>query len=246
MKKNWRILVGAGAILLAVLVAFNPFDLSKAAEGDHMAYLPFVEWDNGYRFDDFEDLIPEWVMGATKEAKDGFFEHFGGKYLAHIRDNAAQMVSTPMWRTQGDFKLGSNGRFMSEWTLEKRLKSYNSWGLAFGANEDFSRYYALLLGDGGAQHVYALVYVKDTKFDTIYGWRGAPGFVKNWSSKNRLEVIRQGDLIQIWCNDRILPGGEDLRDSRLGDGYVGLMVTSYEFSDGEMQFDEFELTPLTD
>ena len=253
---KWRIVIGSVAILLALVVAIDPLNLAGANGEDRLvAYLPSISRDTGYRFDDFEDLVPEWDVGFIKEPwqcdgencwGDGYFEYVDGKYQATIADNAAMIVMTPWWRTHGDFRLKVKGRFTSDFTVEQRLKSYNGLGIVFGANEDFSEFYALMLADGGEQHSYALVYSKDTRFENIYGWRGAPNFVKNWNGTNHIEVIRQGDHYQILCNDKVLPGGEDLVDSRLGDDYVGVIVTSYEFSDGQMDFNDFELTPIGD
>jgi hypothetical protein len=264
LKKDWRILVGAAAILLTALVVVNPLGF---ANGDEFIYLPVVSrYDTPtptatpvrYYFDDFSDEDPEWPTVAIKEEwecdeqdcwGDGYFEHKNGKLLAHIRDNAAGIVVSPLWRTQGDFELEVDARFSSEHTIEHRHKSYNGLGLVFGATEDFSEFYAFMLADGGAQHIYAVVHVKDFRFDYIYDWRGAPAdtrYIKPWDGWNRLKVVRRGDQIQIYSNveDNPLPGGRDLRDSRLGDGYVGLIVTSYEWSNGEMEFDNYELTYL--
>jgi hypothetical protein len=72
--------------------------------------------------------------------------------------------------------------------------------------------------------------------------------MKNHSGTNRLMVTRIGDTIKPYCNGSALPLGDGrpyVVDSRYGPNrLVGVVVTSYEFSYGEVDFDNFELTPL--
>ena len=74
--------------------------------------------------------------------------------------------------------------------------------------------------------------------------------MKNYSGTNRLMILRIGDTIKPYNNGRSLPVGDGRRyvvDSSFGPNrLVGLVVTSYEFSNGKVDFDNFELTPLYD
>jgi hypothetical protein len=51
-------------------------------------------------------------------------------------------------------------------------------------------------------------------------------------------------IIDALCNDHWLPGGQAVGTHLADDRMVGLVVTSYEFSNGEVEFDNFKLTPL--
>jgi hypothetical protein len=77
------------------------------------------------------------------------------------------------------------------------------------------------------------------------GYRGAPGFVRARDGWNRLTVQSIDDQIYVYCNYQKLhdepipyePG--DQGHNRL----VGLVVTSYEFDHGTIEFDNFRLSP---
>jgi len=246
LKTKWGYMAGILALLAIVPLLGASSSQVTAQEGDHKVYLPIISTLRKELLDDFQDLDPAWDLVFIKDPVDGFFEHLldRGIYAAHIRDNAALMVSSPGWRTYGDdYSIEVDARFASDWTIGHRLKSLNSMGIVFDANDDWSEYYAFLLQDGGAQHNYALVKVKDTKFSYIYGWRGGPNFMDNWDGTNHIRLRRQGDLIDLYCNGKILPGSNDLVAPPMGQRpQIGLMVASYEFSDGEMEFDNFEMT----
>ena len=73
--------------------------------------------------------------------------------------------------------------------------------------------------------------------------------MRSHDGTNRLMVVRIGDTLKPYCNGVALPVGDArpyVVDGTLGPGQVGVMVTSYEFAWGDMDFDNFELTPLYD
>jgi len=209
-------------------------------------YIPFVRYMEPILFDDFEDEDPVWEVNLLKDPTDGFFEHLNGTYAAHIQDNSAMMVSWPGWRPSGDFKLEVDGRH-----LAPSNKSFNGLGLAFSADDDWTGFYALMLAAGAAQHFWAVTRFErldsgryKTRYLTNGGYRGGTNFMKSGTSPNRLMVARIGDVINAYCNGRKLPGGTAI-DDHYGPGrLVGLIVTSYEFNYGEIEFDNFQLTPL--
>jgi hypothetical protein len=213
-------------------------------------YMPFIRYMEPILFDDFEDEDPVWEVSLLKDPTDGFFEHLDGKYAGHIQDNSAVMVSTPGWRPSGDFKLEVDGRH-----LEPDKKSFNGLGLAFSADDAWTGFYAMIIAAGSAQHFWAVVRFElvgtrnyKAKALTNRGYRGGPMSMKNHSGTNRLMVTRIGDTIKPYCNGSALPLGDGrpyVVDSRYGPNrLVGVVVTSYEFSYGEVDFDNFELTPL--
>jgi hypothetical protein len=213
-------------------------------------YIPFIRYMEPILFDDFEDEDPVWEVEMLKDPTDGFFEHLDGKYAGHIQDNSAVMVSTPGWRPSGDFKLEVDGRH-----LGPDKKSFNGLGLAFSGDDAWSGFYAMIIAAGSAQHFWAVVAFElvgtrnyKAKALTNDGYRGGPMSMKSGSGTNRLMVTRIGDTIKAYCNGRALPLGDGrpyVVDSRYGPNrLVGVVVTSYEFSYGEVDFDNFELTPL--
>ena len=220
----------------------------SATDGIYMPIFSFIE---PILSDDFSHAEnPVWEYKLLKDPKDGFFEHLNGKYAAHIQDNSGLMIATPGWRPRGDFKLEVDGRH-----LDPDKKSFNGLGLAFGANNEWTAFYTMILAAGAAQHFWAMVRFEktprgrySTNMLTNDGYRGGPGSMKNYSGTNRLMIVRIGDKIWPVNNGRSLPtgGGKNyVRDNRFqSNQLVGLVVTSYEFSYGEIDFDNFKLTPL--
>jgi hypothetical protein len=243
MRKKWMYLLGISALVLGVLAMSVPQRSIDAQSGTNV-FLPKVfMWDGSF-FDDFQDMYPAWQYHLLKDPTDGSFEHMNGVYAAHIRDNAAMIVASPGWRPDGDYVLEVDARFTSPWTIDQKLKSLNSMGLAFAGNNDWSKFYAFLLADGGAQHWYSIVRVNTAKFTYLLEWRAGPTSMKGWSSTNHISVLRRGDEIRIYCNGSKLGTGGTITDNHYGlNRMVGLIVTSYEFAEGEMEFDNFKMRP---
>jgi hypothetical protein len=263
LKTKWMSLVATCAILMAVFVASTPPNPVKAQDGEvHMMYMPLAYKPQKIWFDDFNDEDPVWDHVFKLEGVDGWFEHLDGVLAGHIRDNAGMVVVSPGWYARGDFTLEVDGRFMSKYTVDcpnpdkDCLKSGNGWGLVFGGNEEWNDFYALMVGDGGAQHFWALVHFRvvdvdgRTRVRTSYltndGYRGAPNFMRGWDSWNRVMIVREGTTISLYCWDKgdkvykLLTNGI-IEDATFGDGQIGLMFTSYEFREGEVQFENLLL-----
>jgi hypothetical protein len=220
----------------------------KAIDGEPTTlYFPLLFRPQRVWFDDFQDLDPAWPeMYAKEPGKDGWFEHADGVLKGHIRDNSAMVVVSPGWYANGDYSLEVDARFP-----QADHKSLNGLGLVFGANEDWSDFYALMLAENPGQHFWVVAHfqvlgpgwVKGTWL-TNGGWEGSPGFVHTRDSWNRFKVVREGTTISVYCNDIILDGRPVTTNASYGDGRVGLMFTSYEFDQGEVEFDNFRLTLL--
>lgn len=235
----------ACALLLTILVtgarqpAVRAQDVSKF-------YLPVVYKPQRVWFDNFSDNDPAWPIVLMDEPQDGYFEHLNGYLAGHIRDNSGFFVASPGWQSYGAFSLEVDGRHTGPLNeAGNPVKTANGLGLAFGANDDWSDYYALILSSGGAQHFYAIVhYVGKQATILSNGGRyrgGDPTVVKNWAQTNRLAVAVRDGTIKAYCNGKELPGGIVNGVSFAGN-HVGLIVTSYEFDEGEVQFDNFQLT----
>jgi hypothetical protein len=264
--KNWTYVL----LTVACIVAMLSFPASAPPNGVHAKeatefeaqtswldatgglYMPFFSFVEPIRFDGFSnEQDPVWEYRLLKDPKDGFFEHLNGKYAGHIQDNSALMVATPGWRPRGDFKLEVDGRH-----LDPDKKSFNGLGLAFSGDDEWTGFYTMIIAAGAAQHFWAVVRFwqrssgRDYSVDILTndGYRGGPGSMKNYSGTNRLMIVRIGDTIKPYNNGRALPVGDAdpyVVDATYGPNrLVGLVVTSYEFSYGEVDFDNFELTPL--
>jgi hypothetical protein len=81
--------------------------------------------------------------------------------------------------------------------------------------------------------------------DTHSGWGGTPPDVQWYSRWNHLMVIRVGDTIDVYVNGFHMPHGTFTDGAYGRNRLVGLLATSYEWSKGEVEFDNFQLTPLS-
>jgi hypothetical protein len=213
----------------------------------HMPYLEF--WEYTEQIERF-DTDPEWEQLLPKDPTDGFFEHAPGSQtlVGNVTDNSALMLTWPGWFTRDDFKLEVDARHVGP-----LHKSFNGLGLVFNLriSEEDPRdhhFYALMIAMGAAQNFWALVRFDNTRatYLTNDGYRGGPGFMRDWDGWNHIEVRVVDGYIAVFCNDKALPGrtlpveGTYLAEGRL----VGLVATSYEFDNAVVEFDNFKLTPL--
>ncbi len=246
MKRTSLLISCVLLVTLAVLAPGGNRGLAQgtAQTGSYKVYFPLISRIEAVRFDDFADNDPVWNLTLRQEEKDGFMEHLGGLFAAHIRDNSALFAYSPGWRPLGDYKLEVDARHVSP-----NRKTYNGLGLVFDATDDWSEFYALIIAAGGAQHAWAVVrftnFGDDVKYLTNDGYRGAPNFMKGWDSWNHLMVIRRQDGVTVYCNGKKLPDGNTTDTYHGSQRLVGLMVTSYEFDIGEVEFDNFKLTQLS-
>jgi hypothetical protein len=212
------------------------------AQTQHHAYVPYLEYKQPMRVERFP-TDPGWPDYRIKDPTDGWFDHSPETqtYMAHITDNSAMILSWPGWRVRGDYKLEVDARHVSP-----MRKSFNGLGIVFNATDDFNQYHALMLAAGAAQNFWAVVRFDNTRarYLTNHGYRGGPPFMNDWDGWNHLEVRVIDGVISAYCNGRWLPGGDAEGEVLVDDRLVGLVVTSYEFSNGEMEFDNFKLTPL--
>ena len=110
-------------------------------------------------------------------------------------------------------------------------------------------FYEFALGYKSAQHRWA-VRRRDADWDVhhLQEWGGVPSFVGSYDSWNHLVVERIQDKIHVYCNGRRMPSQpiEGYTDGTYGPNrYVGVSIGSWELDRGEMEFDNFLLTPLS-
>jgi hypothetical protein len=250
MKRTYLVLtlMALSLVLTLVPVATSGATVEAQAQATYYAYFPVIDAGPEIRWPPMrvERFVtdPNWEMAYLKnDPKDGFFQHAPDTetYLGYITDNSALMVAWPGWRIRGDYKLEVDARHVSP-----HRKSFNGLGIAFNATDDWKRFYALMLAAGGAQHAWAVVDFNDThaKYLTNGGYRGGPNFMRNWENYNHLEIRVIDGQIHAYCNGKWLPGGTATGKVLADDRRVGIVVTSYEFSNGLVEFDNFQLTPL--
>jgi hypothetical protein len=226
--------------------------IKVSAQDDHKLYFPVAFQPTWNGRDDFEDNHPEWRvynLARQPEDKDGGFRYavlapgtvWEKRVLrGEIRDNAVRLVASPPWLAKSFYRLDMDARFHKQ-----DKQSFDSLGIVFGGNSDFSEYYAFLLAYGADQHFWAIVKVKGyrTRYLDKDKFIGAPGFVRDRDGWNHLTVIRFYDKIFLYINDRkLLDTGEDYHDSDYGaNRRVGVVITSYELNFHDIDFDDFEL-----
>lgn len=245
--RRWVVILLGGCILCSVaFLAWGVPQRSVRAQETYDMYFPSVSVVRAVRsgLDTFftGDRLLEWRIAMTKEPNEVFLDISGGVLKVTITDNSVRTIIAPQmpgWQPEKDFMLEVDARFTTDEWL-------NGLGLVFGANEDWSEYYDFKIGFNFEQHYWAVAKFKDDNITylTNDGWRGGPNFMNNQYNWNHLTVIRQGDEIQVLCNDKLLPGGTFTDPSFIDSRWVGLTVTSYEWDSGSIEFDNFKLTPL--
>jgi hypothetical protein len=237
----YRLLTGLFVLSLATLAA-GGVRVPVRAQGEPIVqfYFPILAKYEPTRYDDFSDENPVWYY-KQQEAEDVIFFRRDGRFVGLIEDNSANSIAYPGWRPSGDFVLSADARFSDgEWM--------NALGLVFGGSDDWQEYYGFLLAYNFRQHYWAVVRARPPEQNHTYlsddEWGGVPNFVQWYSRWNTLMVVRQGASIEVYCNGIHMPGGT-YTDSRYGaNRLVGLLVTSYEWAKGEIEFDNFEVTPI--
>jgi hypothetical protein len=217
----------------------------------YSAYLPLIMYQQPKVREENFVTDPGWAFAYLKnDPTDGSFEHSPTRqtYLGHVTDNSALMAAWPTWELSGDYMLEVDARHVSP-----MQKSFNGLGLAFNleVSETDPRdhdFYVLMLANGAAQHFWAVAHFTDTEatYLTNGGYRGGTNFMRAWDEWNQLEIRVVDGAIYSLINDNWLPNGTvEANEVNLVDGRLaGLVLTSYEFDEGEMEFDNFRLTRL--
>lgn len=245
------------ASLLFVALFFRGEMEGARAQDEHKLYFPLVIQAERVRVDTFDRTELGWTILNMKGAGDPsqtFFEIRNNRLYSKIKDNSDRWIIYPGWRPMGDFSLEVDARFL--WPNDPSSpQTYSGLGMVWGGNDTWMEGYGYLLGFAGEQHSWGV-----SRFDGMSGgkpivtnlthWGGAPGFVKNWDNWNHMAISRIRDRIYVYCNGypMPLPGPyyDFLSDNKYGTNrLVGLTVTSWEWSQDEIEFDNFTLTPLS-
>ncbi len=242
-----------GCLLFAVLFAARGEQGGVRAQGDHKLYFPLVIQGERVRVDTFDRTELGWTilnMKGPGDTSPPFFTIRNSRLYTKILDNSDRWIFHPGWRALGDFRLEVDARFL--WASDPLPpQTFSGLGLTWGGNDTWSQGYHYLFGFGGEQFSWVV-----SRFDgltaithlTVPG--GTPPYVNNWDNWNHLTIVRVRDRIYVYCNGQAmpLPGPyyDYLVDSTYGTNrLVGLTTTSWEWSQDEIEFDNFTLTPLS-
>ncbi len=262
MKRIYRFITIC-ALLAAVAVTLGgvPRYAAQAQTPITKLYFPLMFKSEPVRLDTFDTHDPSWTIMNLKAGFDNntktFFDWRNSLLYCGVKDNSDRWVIHPNWRPLGDFQLEVDGRFL--WKHDQQPPAPQTWtafGLAFGGSNDWLQGYNFSLAFGLSQPFWVV-----SRFDGLNTttkrfivhdltvWGGAPDFVRNWDGWNHLTIVRIQDRIYPYVNGILMPlpdPYEYVRDGTYGTNrLVGLLVTSYEWSGDEIEFDNFKLTPLS-
>ena len=257
--KLYRLLIISLFALL--LIQGSAFDLARAqGPGAHHYYFPAMFKGEPIRLDDFSTLDPVWtVLNMKSSDSDTFFEKRDGVFYCELRDNSDRWIAHPGWRPLGDFKLEVDARFDRPDDPNRDTppaQTRSGLGVLFGGSDDWSEGYAFMLGYFGRQHQWALLRFDGRKADGEYktakliNYGGAPPFVKGFAGWNHLEIVRIRDRIYLYCNGQRMPMPAPyytyVQDGKYGTRrLVGVTTSTWEWNFDKIEFDNFELTPLS-
>jgi len=244
--RKWirRSLVVVFVLSLVFVLKSVPREAVRAQGLTPRAYFPLIFRAEPIRFDDFEDEDPVWYT-YRREVEDGFFYHRNGRLVGLITDNRANNIGYPGWKPLGDFKVEADVRYTDPRWMD-------GLGLVFCGNDAWNEYYLFMLGANTDQYHWAVARAdpdtsdphNDVDFHWLSNWEGTPGYVNQNGAWNHLAVVRQGSSIRVYANGRQL--GNEIIDNKYGTHrQVGVIATSYEWTEGESEYDNFMLTPLS-
>jgi hypothetical protein len=175
--------------------------------------------------DDFSDAHSGWVTGEEDGCRLAYQE---GEYvMACVRDSASVSGAPSYPLPDGRFEL-----------QVRRGESFyaTAYGLAFGGNYFFNRFYALWLVPD-SQH-FAL-FKFDAGWYTLVPWSRAPAAAAG-PATNLLSIVRDGARIQVYVNNEHQTTVED--SSLLENGYFGLLNWALPYGPGTAFFDDLQVT----
>jgi len=252
--KTKQLVMLTGLFLLMALLFKGELN-SVRAQSEYKLYLPLVFKGEPVRLDTFERANLNWTilnMKGPGDTSQTFFTIRNGRLYSKILDNSDRWIIHPGWRPLGDFQLEVDARFLWEYNPNNMPpQTFSGLGLVWGGNDTWSQGYGYHIGFGGYQFTWAIArYDGPSAFTYLANWGGAPDFVHNWDNWNHLSIVRIRDYIYVYCNGYPMPLPPPYYNYLVDGTYgtnrlVGLTVTSWEWSQDEIEFDNFKLTPLS-
>ncbi len=194
------------------------------------SYLPFVAFNATFGcqplfFDDFSDPSSGWLVEDTER---WLMEYKNGEYRIITREVNDVVRSWPQGAYQ-NYRIAADVRPV--------VKNNGSAGLMFGLSDASRQYYTFE------------VYQELGEYDI---WRfnkgqwlplatGYSAHINRGLTTNHLEVVRNGSEIRAYANGYLITTIND--DSFLGARQVGLVVTTYDYENYDVRFDNFAIYP---
>lgn len=121
--------------------------------------------------------------------------------------------------------------------LRNASGSYGSYGLVFRLADDYSQFYTSKIDPDGYYAIW--------RYQAGSGWAllasGSSSHINTGTASNRLQLMRDGILIQAYANGQALTTIAD--DSYLGMRHIGLTATSYDAPNVDVWFDNLTVYP---
>jgi hypothetical protein len=177
-------------------------------------------------FDDFSDPTSGWPI-----QEDGYalFEYLEGEYRILVKNTNWWAGAVPTFQAK-DFLVGVKVRNAGT--------TYGTYGIIFGAAEDWNYFYTFEIDPEGFYGVWRFSYDR--------GWvllvDDFSTHINQGSDSNRIEVKRVGSSIEVYANQQLLTTLSD--NTYTGLGYAGLITSSFNYSPVDARFDNFSVYPV--
>lgn len=175
--------------------------------------------------DDFSDPGSGWPAGDNGNIRREFLN---GEYRILIREPGWIAISRPGYQAS---------HFVLAVEIRNASGSYGSYGLVFGLLDDYSQFYTFEIDPDG--------YYGILRYQAGSGWAllasGSSPHINTGSASNRLQLMRDGILIQAYANGHALTSVAD--GSYLGMRHIGLTATSYNAPNVDVRFDNLTVYP---
>jgi hypothetical protein len=179
-------------------------------------YLPIIfrNYCPPLYFDDFSDPDSGWSIADYEYSR---YEYVDGEYQI-LRKDAGWSGARPWADNDPDF-LGYN--YIVAADVRNDTGVYGSYGLLFGMSNDWTQFYTFEIYPNGNFEIWRGGY--NTPATMLSS--GSSGYINTGTASNRLKVKRNGSLIEVYANNRLLRTVSDSRYTGLTQ--VGLINSSY-------------------
>ena len=230
-KSRFTVVV-LGLILVASSIFLLPNAGSPAAT-DFKVFLPQVQNQGLCQptyINDFSDPASGWPVGDD------------GSIMTAYTAGEFQVVP----RRMGTIVQIGSGQQAENFKLSVKVRNsggvFGSYGLMFGASEDFYTGYSLeVYTDHTFENATFGLYLWDGP-DLVTLAQGESPAVNIGASANLLQVVRNGSSISVYINGQLVVSLNDF--TFLGPLYTGVAVLSYDEENLDVRFDDFAIYPV--
>jgi hypothetical protein len=174
-------------------------------------------------FDNFSDSTSGWPIVNTGDA---IYEYNNGEYRISIQPNGYTIALARPGIQATNYRVSVD--------LRNELNAQSNYGIAFGINEDWSGFYALMISPDTQ---FSLVRFQDFRPMWSLAW-GYSSALRPGTETNHIMVEREGESIRAYANGTLLA---DVSDSNLmGSLYMGLLNTTSS-PNSDIRYDNFQV-----